>query len=138
MVYGGAKPDCSTALPPGQKGTTTQRHVTSERPGPRRAQLKTKRRRSAAENPILTFHLSLAADSGFRIMDRDIKRTLTQRPWGDPRRQFFLVGSVNKSQQKRRVLFEIDKTLGTYGPRTATVEAYVERHNRGLQFDGSS
>ena len=62
-----------------------------------------------------------------------VKRTL--KAWGDPRRQFFFA-TFNKSQQKRRVLFEIDKTRGTYGPRTATVEAYVERHIRVLQFDG--
>ena len=56
----------------------------------------------------------------------------TLKAWGDPRRQFFFA-TFNKSQQKRRVLFEIDKTRGTCGPRTATVKAYLKRHNRVLQ-----
>jgi hypothetical protein len=71
------------------------------------------------------------------MMDGGIKRTLSAFFRAQhPRGQFFLVGSVNKPQPKRRVLFEIDKTRGTYGPRSATVEAYVERHKRVLQFDG--
>ncbi len=65
----------------------------------------------------------------FPIIGSSVKRTL--KAWGNPRRQFFFA-TFNKSQQKRRVLFEIDKTRGTCGPRTATVKAYLKRHNRVL------
>jgi hypothetical protein len=83
----------------------------------------------------------VAVDIGFRIMNRVLKRKISAffGVWhsrGDPRRQFFIVGDINKSEPERRVLFEINKTRGTYGPRTATIEANVERHNRVLQFDG--
>jgi hypothetical protein len=56
-----------------------------------------------------------------------IKPTL--KAWGNPTRQFFFA-TFKKSQQKRRVLFEIDKTRGICGPSTAIVKAYLKRHNR--------